>query len=302
MNINEIDKILKNLEKEISSEDERNNLLSVMKMYEGDEEVISSKDYLEAIQRLRGDTTILKLKSGLTGLDAITEGFWEGNVIIVSGPTKEGKTTFCQTLTINFTKQGYKCLWFPFDTPGDELISRFNEPVDFFLPRKNPSEKKVEWVEKKVIEGLAKHGTRVVFIDHLAMLTSSNHSLNRNYTTELQSIMIGLKEIAVKWRVVLFVNHHIRKIQSDTVPLLSDLKDSSAPAQDSDMTLMIWRTKQKKNGIIEHTNKAIVAVQASRRSGRTGSIKLIHAGDHFVEESIQASPTPEDVDIDLATL
>lgn len=286
-----LDKILKKLDDEIQDVEKRQTFIEMMKMYEGDDEIIDSESYLSAMARLRGDTSILKVMSGFGSLDAITEGFWEGNVIVVSGPTKEGKTTFCQSLTINFTEQKIACLWFPFDTPGDELISRFKVRPLIYLPKKNPAEKKLDWVEQKIIEGLAKFGTRIVFIDHLGMLTRTTDN-NTNYSTEIQSIMMELKQIAIRWRVIIFLNHHIRKIQADTIPLYSDLKDSSGVAQDSDMVLMIWRKKSKRDGVIVHENKSKISVQTNRRTGKTGAIDLVHREDHFEEEST-VSRVPE---------
>ena len=285
MEIKEIEKIIRNLDGELKTVKDRSNFIFLMKQYKGDEEIISSKDYIAAMNALRGDKTILKIPSGLSKLDLITEGFWEGNVVVISGPTKEGKTTFCQTLTMNFTKKGYKCLWFPFDTPGEELISRFSKEIEIYLPKKNPSAKKVDWIEQKIIEGIAKFGTRIIFIDHLAMLTRATDN-NNNYSTELSSIMMELKQIAIRWRVIIFLNHHIRKIQADIVPLYSDLKDSAGVAQDSDMVIMIWRKKEKRDGVIYHLDKAAIAVQTNRRTGKTGVISVIHKGDHFEEESI----------------
>lgn len=285
LSILEIDKTLKQIEKDLSHDDERSKLISEMKAYDGEEEVVSAQDYVDAMNRLRGDKEIMKLSSGFKQLDLITEGFWEGNVVVISGPTKEGKTTFCQSLTLNLTADGEKTLWFPFDTPGEELIQRFKSPAAIYLPKKNPSEKKLDWIERKIIEGIAKYGTRAVFIDHLGMLTRATDN-TANYSTELSSIMMELKQIAIKWRVVIFLNHHIKKIQADTTPLYSDLKDSSGVAQDSDMVIMVWRKKEKRAGIIYHTDKSVLSVQTNRRTGKTGVVHLIHKGDHFEEEAV----------------
>lgn len=283
MDTNELDKIVKNLEKELITVKDRSNLMEIMRAYTGDEEIISSKDYIEAMRIIRGNKAILKVFSGLPSLDKITEGFWEGNVIVISGPTKEGKTTFCQTLTINLNKAKHKSLWFPFDTPGEEVISRFNKEIEIWLPKKNPSVKKLQWIEQKIIEGIAKFGTKIIFIDHLGMLTKSTDN-NVNYSTELSSIMMELKQIAIRWRVIIFLNHHIKKIQADSIPVYSDLKDSSGVAQDSDMVIMVWRKKSKKDGVIVHLDKAVLSVQTNRRTGRTGIVQVVHKGDHFEEE------------------
>lgn len=282
----DIDKEIRKLNTDIEDLEEKENLMEALKLYEGSDEVVSSVDYIEAMALLRGDTEKFSIDSGFETLDNILEGFREGSVNVISGPTKQGKTTFCQSLTINIGKKGIKSLWFPFDTPGDELIDRFETLPLIYLPKKNPVEKKLDWIESKIIEGLAKYGTRVVFIDHLGMLTRSTSSTS-NYSTEISSIMMELKSIAIRWRVIIFLNHHIRKLPRGETPNYEDLKDSSAVASDSDTVLMIWRKKSKQDGIIVHENKSIVSVETNRRTGKTGLIHLIHKGDHFIEESLE---------------
>lgn len=298
----ELSKYVKDLGKELK-DNPTVGYVEVLRTYGGDDQIIGAKEYMAILEEARKDITLLRIPSGLPSLDSIIEAFWEGNLIVVSGPTKEGKTTFCQTLTINFSKMGMNCLWFSFDTPAEELISRFNEEVNIYLPQRIPAEKKLEWLEKRIIEGIAKFGTRVVFIDHLAMLT--RHGGNPgNYATELQTIVMELKQIAIRWRVLIFVNHHIRKIQSDSIPLLSDLKDSSGVAQDSDMVIMIWRKKGMSEYGLATSNEAVLAVMSNRRTGRTGFVNLIHGGDRFIEVDMAppkhtASPikVKEDVDV-----
>lgn len=268
--------------KELGSEVKKSiNYEEILRVYKGEDEVVEAKTYMETIESLRKNTEALRLPSGLPGLDSIIEAFWEGNLVVVSGPTKEGKTTFCQTLTLHFSAMGQNCLWFPFDTPAEELISRFNEKVNIFLPQKNPPSKKLEWLEKRIIEGLAKFNTRIVFIDHLGMLTRSDNF--HNYATELQKIVEELKQIAIRWRVIIFINHHIRKIDTYTIPTLSDLKDSVGVATDSDMVLMVWRKKKKTDHGPDTSNEGTISVLSNRRTGRTGWVDLVHQGDRFLQ-------------------
>ncbi len=268
---------------------QRSKALELWKEYTGDDAIISNVEYSAAMAAIRGDTTSLKLMSGIPRLDGITEGFWEGNLIVVSGPTKEGKTTLCQTFTQAFTAQGQKCIWFSFDTPGDELIQRFKTPPLFYMPRRNPAEKKLDWIEEKIIEGIAKYGIRVAFIDHLGMLTRATAN-TQNYATELQSIVMELKQIAIRWRVIIFINHHIKKIQSDSIPMLSDLKDSSGVAQDSDSVIMVWRKKDRDpetKALIPIGNESFCSVLVHRRTGKSGVVQLVHNEDHFVEKALE---------------
>ena len=266
----DIDKTISDLDEKSDSDEEKKRIQELYKNYKGSDEVIPADEYQKLIVR---EEVLYRVSSGLTDLDKIIEGFRPGNVIIVSGPTKQGKTTFCQTLTENFTKQDFKCLWFFFDTPAIEVIERFQEIPIFYLPKRNEPEKKLEWIEQKIIEGLVKYDTRMVFVDHLGFLTRFS-SERDNYSTELTSIVRELKEIAIRWNVTIFLNHHIKKIDSESTPRWSDLKDSSGPAQDSDITIMVWRERVKGEFGSEYTDFGFVSVQLHRRTGRTGTIRV----------------------------
>ena len=282
MESQQIKKVLNRLEKEIKNVSQKERLITMMEAYSGDDEIVDSKRYKTEMDEERGSTEIFKVMTGIPALDKITEGFWEGNLIVISGPTKEGKTTLCQTFTENFISNKIQCLWLPFDTPAEELILRFKKPPIFYLPRRNPIEKKLTWVESKIIEGVAKYNIKVIFIDHIGRLTKHTDA-HLNYSTELQSIVGELKEMAIRWKIIIIVNHHIRKIHTNTTPLLSDLKDSSGVAQDSDMVIMIWRIKNKTQFGVEYSDRSIISVQSNRRTGKLGTVKLLHKGDHFEE-------------------
>lgn len=288
--LEDLQKRIKDTSEEIEEERKRDEFLEKYQRYEGDDELIDTKTYLEAMAKLRGNEEMFKIFSGLPELDALTEGFWEGNVIVVSGPTKEGKTTLCQTITINLSNEKIPCTWMPFDTPGEELIKRFNDPVEFYLPRRNAAQKTIAWIEEKVIEGIAKYDSRVIFIDHLGSLATEGKN-HLNHATQLQHLMTELKRIAIDWRVIIFVNHHIRKIETGTVPVLSDLKDSGGIATEADMVIMVHRVKKREQFGLHYTNKSVVDLQAHRRSGNKGYVKLLHMGDRFVSDE------PEDEEV-----
>lgn len=265
-----IDQMMEQLEEELHGED-LERLLELKKTYEGPDELITAEKYQEGIKQ---EEVLYKAMSGIPSLDGILEGFRPGNVIIVSGPTKQGKTTLCQTLTTNMTNDGYKCLWFSFDTPPIELIERFPSLPTFYLPKRNEMDKKIEWIESKVIEGLAKYDSRIVFIDHLGFLSRFSDQ-HQNYATELTSIVRELKAIAIRWNITIFLNHHIRSIPAETVPNWSHLKDSSGVAQDSDITIMVWRNRRKMEfGGIEYDPTSSISVQLHRRTGRTGTVRV----------------------------
>jgi replicative DNA helicase len=278
-NSENIDDLIKKLEEDVKSEEERERVLDLRRMYHGPDELVDAESFKKDKEDSKEDYKIL---SGLKELDTIIEGFRPGNLVVISGPTKQGKTTLCQTLTLNFSNAGSKCLWFSFDTPALELVNRFTDLPTFYLPKRNAPEKKLEWIESKIIEGVAKYNIQVVFIDHLEFLSKFSSNMG-NYATELQSIVRELKEMAIRWNVVIFLNHHIRGIGYDETPNWTHLKNSSGVAQDSDITLMVWREKIKGTYGPEYTNTSIVSVQLHRRTGKTGTVKLQFDGNRFAD-------------------
>lgn len=282
MRIDEIDSTIENLEEELKEKEEKENLLWLKKQYKGSDEILSADVYYRLAKK---EKVPFKLFSKIKGLDRITEGFRPGNLIIVSGPTKQGKTTFCQTLTYDFFKEDSRSLWFSFDTPPLELIERFPShdlPI-FYLPKRNEIEKKISWIEDKIIEAIAKYKIKAVFVDHLESLARYSNNAP-NYAAELQSIVRELKEMAMRWNVVVFLNHHIRQIEDNQVPNWTHLKNSTGPAQESDLTIMVWRDRLKAQfGEIIYANTGNISVQLNRRTGKTGIIKVSCIDNLFSE-------------------
>ena len=281
MDIKDLDEKIATLEDEVKTKKERDELLWLKKQYRGSDEVIPADLYYQLIKK---EKVPFKAYSKIPSLDKIVEGFRPGNLIIVSGPTKQGKTTLCQTLTYQFTNQQLPCLWFSFDTPPSELIERFPEgkcPL-FYLPKRNEIEKKMDWIESKIIEGIAKFGVKVVFVDHLESIARFSNNAP-NFAAELQSISRDLKEMSMRWNVIIFLNHHIRQIDESQVPNWTMMKNSSGPAQESDLTIMVWREKEKISGETVYTNTTQISVQLHRRTGKTGNVKVAWNNNLFTE-------------------
>lgn len=282
MYLSELDSEISSLEEEIKDKDQKEKLLWLKKQYRGSDEIISTKIYQRLIKK---EQVPYKVYSEIPSLDKIIEGFRPGTLSIVSGPTKQGKTTFCQTLTYNFYKEKFRSLWFSFDTPPIELIERFprdKSPI-FYLPRRNFIEKKITWIEAKIIEAIAKYDIKIVFVDHLESLARYSNNAP-NYAAELQSLVRELKDMAMRWNIIIFVNHHIRQISEGQSPNWTHLKNSTGPAQEADITMMVWRELMRGDfGDSIYSDVGNLSVQLHRRTGKTGLIKIIHRDNLFYE-------------------
>lgn len=254
-------------------------LLLVSKRYDGEDRVVSSE---EIVKNLKSRPEEDKIFTGISGLDSILGGFRRKQLITLAAPTKSGKTSMCVDLTIRLKDQNP--LWFPFEEPAEELIQKFldrkDTPPQFFVPEVMTGNTLL-WLEKKIIEGIAKFGCRFVFIDHLHFIvpfSGERHDLRVGET------MRALKSLAKKWDVTIFIIAHLKKTDMMVHPTLEDLRDSSFIAQESDTVIMLYREAVKENGQVKITNNVNLSVQANRRTGKTGNVKLVFKDGRFLEQ------------------
>lgn len=286
--IAELEPELKQARADLHVAESLNRLKDIAQKYTGEDQVISSEELLEKIKsRPEG----MKIMSGWGGLDDILKGFRPQQLITLSAATKSGKTSFALDLTARI--KDLHPLWLPFEEGAEELmvkcLERGEQPPLFFTPETMKGDTLL-WVEKKIIESIAKYNTKVVFIDHLHFIVPM--------TSERQDLMIGqtmreLKRMAKKWDVCIFLIAHLKKTKLDTQPDLEDLRDSSFIAQESDTVIMLWRETKRENGQVVITNNVNVSVQANRRTGKTGNVKMVYDNGHFYERDWESAQQQE---------
>ncbi len=282
----DIDKLIKKLENEIRTTQQSqeqtlslDRLKEIAKVYRGEDQVISFEKIAEKI-KLRKDEP--KFMSGFSGLDELLKGFRQQQLVVISALTKSGKTQFCMDLTCKMKE--HNPLWFPFEESAEELITKFlergEETPKAFAPE-NMKGSAIDWIESKIVESIAKFDSKIVFIDQLdfiVKMSSDDHHLRIGQT------MRDLKAIAKKWNITIFLICHLTKAKMDTQPTLEDLKGSSSIAQEADTVILLWRETKRERGEVVITNNVNVSVQANRRTGKTGNVKMIYENGHFLEQ------------------
>lgn len=286
MEIKEIDNLILKLQNEIvktqksyQQAESLDRLKQIAQVYRGEDRVIP---FSEIADRIRNEKEETKIMSGFKGLDELLKGFRPQQLIVVSALTKSGKTQFCMDLTSKIADQN--CLWFPFEESAEELIRKFlerkEEPPKAFTPE-NMKGNAIEWLESKIVESIAKYDTKIVFIDQLDFIVpmrGDNHALNIGQT------MRDLKGLAKKWNVIIFIICHLTKTRMDTQPTLEDLKGSSSIGQEADTVILLWRESKRHKGEMVITDNVNISVQANRRTGKTGNVKMVYENGHFIEK------------------
>lgn len=279
-----IESLGKEINREMNTSDKNAALLrlqEIARTYAGDDRVVSSKELEEELAKMPKKP---KFFSGFTKLDEKMEGFVTGESIFVTGITKHGKTSMCMELSHRFATQ--KPLWLSFEEKTIDLVRKFKERTGdlptLFTPMQN-EQPTLEWVEKKIVEAKAKYDCKVVFIDHIGFLSDAERGRDETEASRLERISRAIHALAVKWDVTIFFMGHLTKVRSDQNPDIENIKGSSAMAQESDLTIIIWRKTQRVAGRMEIGNETNLSLQANRR-GQTGNVEYSYRSGRFLEE------------------
>lgn len=253
--------------------------------YQGEDRVLSAHEI--SLTFREKDEYSINAMSGIPSLDHYCQGFRDGELITISGKTKNGKTLLAQTLTVNFSKKNLFPLWFSFEVPTRQFISQFKEIPFIYMPSKLRAHA-MDWLEERIMESFLKYYTRIVFIDHLHYLFDIQKS--RNPSLDIGAIIRRLKSIAVENEFVIFLLSHTSKSKDENESYES-IRDSSFVAQESDCVIMIKRTPD------EGENAARLRVEFHRRTGVIEKVVNLMKVDGLLRESDRRSPVRERADL-----
>lgn len=279
----EIQKIIDSIESEqqkaeteVHSAEGLKRLQQVAAEYQGEYRLIWSADLLEEIKN-RPERP--KYLTGIPEFDEILGGFRPQQLITVSASTKHGKTTM--GLFLASQMEALNPVVIPLEQSNEELIEQRVENgykvPNFLSPSKLAARVDTDWIERRIIEGIAKYDTKFVLIDHLGYI--DNYGPDGKYKRENLAYRIGevmrdLKNIAKRWNVTIVLLAHLSQKDEGKPPTMEDLKNSSDISQESDAVVMLWRKNTQKNKVRIYEDKTMLSVLANRRTGKNGNIGL----------------------------
>ena len=251
------------------------------------------------------------LATGFTDFDRMTGGLRPGDLVVVAGRPSMGKTT----LAVNMAEFAAvspdvraSVAIFSMEMPSEQLVTRMLSSIGH-VPLNSIRTGHIsddDWVRitaatsqlsdaKLFIDespGLTptelrararrikrEHGLGLVVVDYLQLMQVPGSKENR--ATEIAEISRGLKALAKELQVPVIalsqLNRGVEQRQ-EKKPVMSDLRESGAIEQDSDMILLIYRDEiYDKNT----TKKGVAEIDlAKHRNGETGTFLLTFQGQY----------------------
>jgi replicative DNA helicase len=267
------------------------------------------KDTFEHIERLyERKEHVTGVATGFEKLDLETSGFQPSDFIIIAGRPSMGKTAFAlniaQYVGVHLRQ---KVLVLSLEMSAQQLVQRMlcsEAKVDSQSVRTGYLTS-ADWHRLTaaagrlaeasifiddspgltVLEARAKarrlkaeHGLDLVIIDYLQLMRGRAGQENRQQ--EISEISRSLKALAKELNVpVVALSQLSRAVearaQRDFRPQLSDLRESGALEQDSDLILFLYRSKVYKDDIAPEEEKIAEIIIGKQRNGPTGTIKLV---------------------------
>ncbi|MCK4912453.1 MAG: replicative DNA helicase [Candidatus Omnitrophica bacterium] len=262
------------------------------------------KDGIELIESLyHKKSRVTGIPSGFKDFDLKTAGLQNGDLIIAAGRPSMGKSAFVTSMAGYIAvEEKIPVAIFSLEMSKEQLMQRFlcaqakveinRVRTGFLAPSEWPiltnaagklSEAPIYIddtpalnifeIRSKARRLKAHHGIKLVLIDYLQLIRGMRRGDNRQQ--EISDISQSLKALAKELNVpVVAVSQLSRAVESREGhrPKLSDLRESGAIEQDSDVVVLLFREEYYKP---TDENRGIAdVIIAKQRNGPVGTIKL----------------------------
>lgn len=300
-NLEDIDNLIQDAEKNILNVT-RNRRVSDFK---SSQEVLSAvHDNLVALSKNAGKIT--GIPSGFRDIDNITNGFQNGDLIILAARPSVGKTAFALNIAANAAHQTQKPIAvFSLEMPAEQLVKRMLSATGRIDGTKlrNGQLDEEDWLKYskatsilsndpiyiddtpgiKVNEIASKcrklereHGLGMVIVDYLQLIVG-NTSSRESRQQEVSDISRALKGLARELNVPLIALSQLSRSveqRSDKRPMMSDLRESGAIEQDADIVAFLYRDDYYNHEEDNELAGIIEVIIGKHRNGATGDVKL----------------------------
>jgi predicted ATP-dependent serine protease len=208
-------------------------------------------------------------------------GVRNGDLVVITGISGMGKTTFMQNIALNLNKINIPSVFFSYEVLIDHLYAKFklmgfNDDNVIYAPKKIITGN-LNWIKEKVQEAKEKYYAKAIFIDHIDFLSPANKTNSDQLRMMLRNITQELKTIALEEEIIIFLVAHTKKVEGREVEM-QDVAESSGIYQLADYVFSVARgvdEVQDGNKIIKiFTDEGIIKLLKNRLTGDLPYLKF----------------------------
>jgi replicative DNA helicase len=266
------------------------------------------QEVIEHIETLEANgSDITGLATGFRDLDKMLAGLQPANLVVIAARPSMGKSALTLNIATNAAVLGKVIALFSLEMAKEEVVQRilcsvgrvdsgklrsgqlgaqnwdrvvaaagrmYKAPI--FID--DSSVVTVTDIRAKCRRLQRSRGLDLVVVDYLQLMQGSNRE---NRQQEIAEISRGLKNLASELRVpIIAVSQLNRSVEQreDRRPRLSDLRESGALEQDSDVVMFIYRHEYYHPDDLDKKGMAEVII-AKHRAGATGSVDMTFLPD-----------------------
>jgi replicative DNA helicase len=252
---------------------------------------------------------VIGVPSGFHDLDRMTGGFKDSDLIIVAGRPSMGKTSLALNIALHAALEAKKAIAiFSLEMSKEQLTERLlTEQAQIDAQRLHRgllSEAEYDRVSNalgplgeaaiyiddtpamdeltlqlKARQAKMRHNIDLIVVDYLQLMHGRSRG-DDNRVQEVSSISRALKGLARELRIPVIAISQLSRApeqRPDKRPILSDLRESGAIEQDSDVVMFLYRPEYYKS---EERPGIAEVIIAKHRNGPTGTIELKFRRDH----------------------
>lgn len=270
--------------------------------------------------RSQTDGFVTGLSTGFVGLDKITTGLHEGNLIILAARPAMGKTALALNIAKHVAVQEHKpTVIFSLEMGAEELIERIvaSEGMVPGYHLKTGNLSTDEW--KRIVQAQSNlydtpifvddtagiriseirpkarklsqemGGLGIIIIDYLQLITGSKGENRQQVVSEIsRELKILAKDLRVPVIALSQLSRSVEQRQ-DKRPMLSDLRESGSIEQDADIVAFLYRDAyyQKEHADSQEANNVTELILEKNRHGSLGTVKLYFHKEYTKFSSVE---------------
>ena len=270
--------------------------------------------------RSQTDGFVTGLSTGFAGLDKITTGLHEDNLIILAARPAMGKTA----LALNIAKhvavnENKPAVIFSLEMGGEDLIERmvasegmvpayhlktgnlstdewrrlvqaqsnlYNAPI-FVNDTAGICISEIRSNARKLAQEMG--GLGIIIIDYLQLITGSKGENRQQIVSEIsRELKILAKDLKVPVIALSQLSRAVEQRQEKR-PMLSDLRESGSIEQDADIVAFLYREAyyQKEQADSQESNNVTELILEKNRHGSLGTVKLYFHKEYTKFSSVE---------------